>query len=89
MIPKRRRHNKQSPVFATAKTKEGVEIPVPMNRKARALDRREHRKEIVNQTEMNHEKAMRIAIRRQNTANRKRAYERQVEYIKLKMMAVS
>ena len=43
----RRRRNKQRPEFGSVMTKDGKRLQVPLNRKARRIDAREHRKELV------------------------------------------
>ena len=41
--PKRRRHNKQVPAFYSFQHKDGVIEQIPLNRKARAVTRRQTR----------------------------------------------
>jgi hypothetical protein len=43
--PRRKRNNKQKPEFGSVMTKDGKRLQIPLNRKARRVDAREHRKE--------------------------------------------
>lgn len=45
--PRRRRNNKQAPEFGSVVTKDGKRLMIPLNRKARRVDARQHRKELL------------------------------------------